>query len=121
MDIDFNRLMLFSIIIFKSIIMKKLLYLILILLVSLNCSNDDGSEEPCYFYSIFFSDDCDCTSGDFDCGDIRFISEMEYNRLLEIQQNSTEDCIYIESESNSSEIFEGYIIELNKSICPSLF
>ena len=98
--------------------MKKLLYLILILLVSFNCSNDDdgGSKGPCYLYSVFVSEDCDCI--DTDCRDLYFISETEYERLLETQQNSTEDCIYIESESNSSGLFEGYMFNLNKGHCP---
>lgn len=100
--------------------MKKLLYPIIIFLIFFNCSNDDGSSnETCYIYSIFVSDDCNCVSMDFNCGDLKFISESEYDRLFEIQQNSTEDCIYIQSEESSSGLsFEGFIIILNKNRCP---
>jgi hypothetical protein len=70
-------------------------------------------------YSVFVSDDCDCTYQDFNCGNIHFIKEVEYNRLLNILNASSEQCVYINSNDTLKEDFEGYLIELNEHKCSS--
>ena len=89
------------------------------LLLFFNCNkDDDNSNEPCVLYSIFISDNCDCNDMDFNCGDLKFIPEEEFIRLTDIQENSTEPCIYIESEELSTNSnFEGYLINLTQSDC----
>ena len=100
----------------------KLIYLMgFILICILSCSKDDDNKVkvPCFLYSIFVSDNCDCPDMDFNCGNLYFISESEYVRLLDVLANSNEPCNYIESiELATDENFEGYLIDINKSSCP---
>ncbi len=98
----------------------KLIYaMVLFLITILSCSKDDDKQdEPCYLKSVWVSDNCDCTYQDFNCGMLYFISEEEYNRLLSILNTSTEPCIYIYSNDGMKD-FEGYLIELQKSPCPT--
>ena len=100
--------------------MKKIIYLFAISIISFNCSNDDDKkDEPCILYSVFISDSCDCEELNFDCGDLYFISEDEHIRISALLANSSDTCIYIESEQTvPPEEFEGFLIKIDKGDCP---
>ncbi|PTM11349.1 MAG: hypothetical protein DA407_01835 [Bacteroidetes bacterium] len=100
--------------------MKNIIYLLAFTIMVLSCSDDDKkADEPCFLYSVFVSDSCDCDDLDFDCGELFFISEDEYIRIYTLLENSSETCIFIESEQTvPPEEFEGYLIDINKGDCP---
>ena len=87
------------------------------------CSKDDNNiKEPCFMFFVFVSDDCDCTIDEWNCGNFYVISETEYNKILDIQNNSNDLCPYINfKEIVSGDNFEGNLISLSKSPCPVIF
>ena len=98
----------------------KLIYLIgFIFICILSCSKDDNNpEKPCFLQSVFLSDNCECNFYDFNCGELKFISEAEYQRILNLQMNSPEPCFFVQSFESSTELpIEGFLININKSEC----
>lgn len=94
--------------------MKKII-LLLITVSFFNCSI--SSDEECFNYYINLSSSCDClTPGT--CSQEFTITKEEFNRLEELQANSANDCIFVETINtikNSSS--EGYLIELITRQC----
>ncbi|MGC6430908.1 MAG: hypothetical protein ACON5F_07690 [Jejuia sp.] len=105
--------------------MKRFVFLFFIFLTLVNC-NHDGSATfdltdlsgPCFPYIIVFSDDCTCEGLGDGCASLGIITREEYVRILEIQENSGEDCIYIQGVESSNDSFEGYLIDLREQDCP---
>ena len=100
--------------------MKKIIHLFALTIMVLNCSDDDKkADTPCILYSVFISDSCDCDDLDFNCGNLYFISEDEHIRISTLLENSTETCIFIQSEQQvPPEEFEGYLIDIEEGPCP---
>jgi hypothetical protein len=107
--------------------MKRYVFLFFSFLALVNCAFDDSADfsgifdisGPCFPYTILFSEeDCDCEGLGNACASLAFISADEYERILEIQENSEDDCIYIQGVDNGNNSFEGYVIDLNQNDCP---
>lgn len=104
----------------------KTKYIFLLLFLSLyifNCSESD-SPNVCFIYSLTISDDCNCVN--YDCETHFILDKIEYDRLLNIQKESIEDCIYINGTGRPGQYmdiitFEGYLLRLSAVRCNSGF
>jgi hypothetical protein len=84
---------------------------------SLSCSKDDVDEkETCYFYSVKISDDCNCDN--WECEELYFILENEYNRLKIILDNSNDNCPFVNGITSTGENFSGNLLRITKEQCP---
>lgn len=106
-------------------IMKRFVFLLLIFLTVANCKTDDSAtfditdlSGPCFPYIIVYSDDCSCEGVGNACANVAFLTAEEYARILEIQETSNENCIYIQGEDISNDSFEGFLIDLSEQDCP---
>ncbi len=111
----------------------KLKYILIsfIILLAFGCSKSDD-DPPCLQYYTVISEDCNCDSDDTDCRIIYRISKSEYNRLLEIQNESADPCILINSQGSESQNmgglgfgeyieFDGYLLLLAYTDCYEWF
>ncbi len=98
--------------------MKKIIFLLIFSFVIFNCNKDDGGDEPCIIYSAHISDnsdECDCALPQ--CGRGYNLAEDEYIRLLNIFENSSDACIYVQGESWTEVSFEGYLNKIRIVDC----
>ena len=96
--------------------MKKIILLLVLSLFFFHCGNDDNEVRVCTIvYTVITSDDCDCLEEDSNCWNRVTVGEDEYLRLLDIIENSTKPCIYIQFESFFFEtVEEGYLISIGE-------
>ena len=101
------------------------IYLILFLILStLNCCKDDEPTiKKCIFYVAIVSDDCNCDN--YSCESHYILEKKEYERLLNIQNESLEDCVFVNGKGEplgSAEgviiNFEDYLLRLISEPCP---
>ncbi|WP_372770113.1 hypothetical protein [Lutibacter sp.] len=95
------------------------IYLILFLSLStLNCcKDDDPTNKECVIYQVTVSDNCNCDN--YLCESSYLLEKLEYERLVKIQNESSEDCVFVNGKGDalgSNEVviidFEGYLLRL---------
>ena len=76
---------------------------------------DSGGYGVDFFGSVLISDNCDClqSTNPWTCSSHNCLTENEYKRILEIVNQQTEPCFYIEGVNCWGQTFEGYFIQLN--------
>lgn len=89
------------------------------------CSKSDNDKE-CIGYSVYISDDCNCDN--WDCESVFILTKIEYNRLLNIQNESLEDCVIVSGKGDPlgsadgvDNSFQGYLLKLSIETCPDFF
>lgn len=85
------------------------------------CSKNDSESDESWglpdldIPSILISNDCDCPPVIAnDCSELIFLSEVEYNRIVEIYEQSEEPCVYVIGTALLNEPFEGFVIKINE-------
>lgn len=61
---------------------------------------------------VDISNDCDCFEQEFywNCYDSYYLFKEEYNRILEIIDQSNNPCIYVQGRDVKNKTFEGFVL-----------
>lgn len=98
---------------------KHIFLLLFLSLYTFNCSESDNPN-VCFVHSVTVSDDCNCVN--YNCENYLIIEKIEYDRLLNIQNKSIDNCIYINGVGRPGQYmdkitFEGYLLTISAVRC----